>query len=112
MSESQAVNFSLPVVGRKQRTLKTAIGCVGIGLNTGQRVAMTIKPAAPGTGVIFRRIDLGSGTPEIPARYDMVLNTSLGTLLADPARLELRVGSVELLMAACRLWDQQRVGGG
>lgn len=100
LSEGPAANCSLPVVRRKQRTLKTTIGCVGIGLNTGQRVAITLKPAAPDEGVMFRRIDLGDASLKIPARYNMVLDTRLGTLLADPANPELGVGSVEHLMAA------------
>jgi UDP-3-O-[3-hydroxymyristoyl] N-acetylglucosamine deacetylase len=98
--ESQTIDFSLPVLGRKQRTLKNSIGCVGIGLNTGYRVAMTMRPAAPGHGVTFRRIDLDSSLSEIPARYNMVQDTRSGTLLAHPENPDLSVGSVEHLMAA------------
>ena len=100
MSEGQIVDFSLPVIGRKQRTLKTSIGCVGTGLNTGRRVAMTMKPAAPGHGVRFRRIDLGPGCGDIPARYDMVRDTRFGISIANPQTPELAVSSIEHLMAA------------
>ncbi|MBV8522332.1 MAG: UDP-3-O-[3-hydroxymyristoyl] N-acetylglucosamine deacetylase [Acetobacteraceae bacterium] len=100
MPEGQIDNFSLPVAGRNQRTLKTSIGCTGIGLNTGQRVTMRLKPAGPGHGVVFRRIDLGSAENEIPARYNFVVDTRLGTWIADPERPELRVGPIEHLMAA------------
>ncbi|MEJ0045670.1 MAG: UDP-3-O-acyl-N-acetylglucosamine deacetylase [Rhodospirillales bacterium] len=50
-----------------QRTLKSAISCVGVGLHTGQRVNLALHPAAPGTGIVFRRTDLGV---DVPARYD------------------------------------------
>ena len=88
-----------------QRTLKTAIGCVGVGVHTGQRVSATLHPAEPGTGILLRRIDLGA---EIPARYDYVADTHLCTALALPGRPEVRIGTVEHLVAAlagCRVSD-------
>ena len=42
----------------KQRTLKTLIKASGVGLHTGQKVRMTLRPAPPDTGIVFRRIDL------------------------------------------------------
>src|SRR5262247_3946469 len=42
-----------------QRTLKRQISCAGIGLHSGQKVTLTLKPAAAGTGIRFRRTDLG-----------------------------------------------------
>ena len=83
--------------GTAQRTLKTAIGCVGIGLHLGCRVNVTLRPAPAGTGVVFHRADLGL---HIPARFDCVGDTRLSTVLACPDQPEVRVGTVEHLMAA------------
>ena len=80
-----------------QRTLKSAISCVGVGLHSGQRVNLTLLPAAPSTGIIFRRTDLNA---DIPARWDMVADTRLCTMIGLPGRPEARVGTIEHLMAA------------
>ncbi len=82
---------------RYQHTLKTAIGCVGVGLHGGRQVALRLCPAPPGTGIIFRRTDLGV---DIPARFDLVADVRLCTLLALPDQPAARVGTVEHLMAA------------
>ena len=81
----------------RQQTIKAAIGCVGIGIHSGRRIAMKLHPAPVGHGVVFRRTDLDA---ELPARFDYVADTRLCTLVADPARPELRVGTTEHLMAA------------
>ncbi len=83
--------------GAAQRTLKTAIGCVGVGLHLGCRVNVTLRPAPAGTGVVFHRTDLGL---RIPARFDCVADTRLSTVLACPDQPDARVGTVEHLMAA------------
>jgi UDP-3-O-[3-hydroxymyristoyl] N-acetylglucosamine deacetylase len=83
--------------GWRQRTLKAAIDCVGIGVHSGQRVTLTIRPAAADHGIVFRRTDLGR---EIEARFDNVTDTRLCTVLSDPAMPSARVGTVEHLMAA------------
>jgi UDP-3-O-[3-hydroxymyristoyl] N-acetylglucosamine deacetylase len=83
--------------GWRQRTLKTAIDCVGIGVHSGRRVNLTIRPAAADHGIVFRRTDLGR---EIEARFDNVADTNLCTVLADPAMQSARIGTVEHLMAA------------
>ena len=80
-----------------RRTLRAAIGCVGTGVHSGRRVAVTLRPAAPGTGIQFHRTDLGE---TIPARYDHVVDTRLCTTLGLPDRPDARVGTVEHLMAA------------
>ncbi len=77
-----------------RRTLKTEISAVGRGLHSGTDVTMTLKPAALGAGIVFRRTDLGL---EIPARFDCVADTRLCTLIAAGAA---KVGTVEHLMAA------------
>ena len=80
-----------------QRTLKSAICCVGVGLHSGCRVNVTLRPAPAGTGVVFHRLDLGV---DIRARFDFVADTRLCTVLALPGQPEARVGTVEHLMAA------------
>jgi UDP-3-O-[3-hydroxymyristoyl] N-acetylglucosamine deacetylase len=77
-----------------QRTLKSRIPCVGVGVHTGQRVNLTLLPAPSGHGIVFRRIDLGR---DIPASYDRVVDTTLCTTIGDGAA---RVGTIEHLMAA------------
>lgn len=83
--------------GACQSTLKTAIDCVGIGLHSGRRVQMALHPAAPDHGVVFRRTDLGR---DIAARFDLVADTRLATVLADPNDPTVRVATVEHVMAA------------
>ena len=81
----------------EQHTLKSAIGCVGVGLHSGRRVHMRLLPAAADQGIVFRRTDLGR---DVPARFDHVADTRLATVLADPVNAAVRVGTVEHLMAA------------
>lgn len=80
-----------------QRTLRSAICCVGVGLHSGKRVQVTLRPAPVGAGVTFHRMDIGVS---IPARFDHVADTRLCTVLASPDRPEVRIGTVEHLMAA------------
>jgi UDP-3-O-[3-hydroxymyristoyl] N-acetylglucosamine deacetylase len=88
----------MPQETGRRRTLKAAIGCVGVGVHSGRRVSLTFQPAAPGTGIVFRRLDLDGA--EIAARWDNVIDTRLCTVLGDVARPELRIGTVEHVMAA------------
>jgi UDP-3-O-[3-hydroxymyristoyl] N-acetylglucosamine deacetylase len=99
MSQTFAPDASVavPHAQNLQHTLKTSIGCVGIGLHSGQRVRMTMRPAPAGHGIVFRRTDLGR---DIAARYDNVIGTVLATQLADPSDPSVCVGTVEHLMAA------------
>jgi UDP-3-O-[3-hydroxymyristoyl] N-acetylglucosamine deacetylase len=80
----------------KQRTLKNIIRATGVGLHTGDKVYMTLRPAAPNTGIVFRRTDL---TPpvEIKARPHNVGDTRMSTTLVDG---EVRVSTVEHLLSA------------
>ena len=82
----------------RRRTLKAAIGCVGIGLHSGRQVSLTLRPAAAGSGIRFRRTDLGG--LEVLARYDQVVDTRLCTALAATEAPQARVGTVEHVMAA------------
>lgn len=80
----------------KQRTLKNSIRATGIGLHTGQKVYLTLKPAAINSGIVFRRIDLDP-VVEIPAHALNVVDTVLSTNLGKEG---VRVGTVEHLMSA------------
>jgi UDP-3-O-[3-hydroxymyristoyl] N-acetylglucosamine deacetylase len=82
---------------KQQYTLKAPIHCVGVGLHSGRKVSLGLHPAAAGSGIVFRRTDLGI---DIPARFDHVVDTRLCTVLADPARPLARIGTVEHVMAA------------
>lgn len=79
-----------------RRTLAREISVEGVALHAGTTIRMTLAPAEAGTGVLFRRRDLGGRA--IPARYDRVAETRLGTVIDDGAGA--RVGVIEHLMAA------------
>ncbi len=80
----------------KQRTLKNAIRATGVGLHTGRKVFMTLRPAADNTGIVFRRVDLDPPV-DIPADSKIVGETMLGTTLIKG---DVKVATVEHLMSA------------
>ncbi len=80
----------------RQRTLKSSIRATGIGLHTGRKVLMVLRPAPPNTGIVFRRVDLEPPV-DIPAVASNVTETTLGTTLA---RGEAGVSTVEHLLSA------------
>ena len=80
----------------KQRTPKKVIQATGIGLHSGKKVLLTLRPAPINTGIIFRRIDLDP-VVEIPASYDHVSDTMLCTSLQ---RDGVRIATVEHLLSA------------
>ena len=82
----------------RQKTLKTTIGCTGIGLHSGARVSLKLHPAAADTGIVFRRVDLVGGGTEIPARWSNVTDSRLCTVIADEHGVS--VATVEHLLAA------------
>jgi UDP-3-O-[3-hydroxymyristoyl] N-acetylglucosamine deacetylase len=63
-----------------QRTLKNSIRATGVGLHTGKKVLMTLQPADPDSGIVFRRTDLPQAV-DIPAHAENVGDTMLGTTL-------------------------------
>ncbi|MHA3976595.1 UDP-3-O-acyl-N-acetylglucosamine deacetylase [Halovulum sp. GXIMD14794] len=81
-----------------QTTLKKDVQMVGIGLHSGRPARITLRPADAGTGVRFRRIDVTDRDPVIPARFDLVSDTTLNTRLTNAAGVS--VSTVEHLMAA------------
>jgi len=80
-----------------QRTLKTLTQAVGVGLHSGQRVELTLRPAAPDTGIVFRRIDLPEPV-DIPVRAESVTDTRLASTISVG---QAKVFTVEHLMSAC-----------
>lgn len=80
----------------RQRTLKNVIRATGVGLHTGKKVYLTLRPASPNTGIIFRRIDLDNPV-EIPARPEYVGDTRLSTTLSKD---NVRITTVEHLLSA------------
>jgi UDP-3-O-[3-hydroxymyristoyl] N-acetylglucosamine deacetylase len=79
-----------------QRTLKNSIRATGVGLHTGKKILMTLRPAGVNSGIVFRRSDL-PGAPDIKAHAENVGDTVLGTTLGKD---EARVSTVEHLLSA------------
>lgn len=80
----------------KQRTLKNIIRATGVGLHTGEKVYLTLRPAEVDTGIIFQRIDLDP-VVTIPARPENVSDTRLSTTLEVEG---VKISTVEHLMSA------------
>ena len=80
----------------RQRTLKSLVSATGVGLHTGQKVRLTLRPAQPDTGVVFRRTDL-PGAADLPARADLVGETRLCSCLVSGA---VKIYTIEHLMSA------------
>jgi UDP-3-O-[3-hydroxymyristoyl] N-acetylglucosamine deacetylase len=81
----------------KQRTIKQLVRTTGVGLHSGTKVELTLRPAAVDTGIVFRRIDLDP-VVEFPASADVVGDTRMASVLTKG---EARVSTVEHLMSAC-----------
>lgn len=79
-----------------QHTLNRAVSCSGIGVHSGRETTITINPAPENFGIRFKRIDL-PGTPDIPALFKMVVDTSLATVIGNQGTI---VSTIEHLMAA------------
>jgi UDP-3-O-[3-hydroxymyristoyl] N-acetylglucosamine deacetylase len=80
-----------------QRTIKTLTQAVGVGLHSGQRVELTLRPAQPDTGIIFRRIDLPEPV-DIHVNAQSVTDTRLASTISSG---QAKVHTVEHLMSAC-----------
>jgi UDP-3-O-[3-hydroxymyristoyl] N-acetylglucosamine deacetylase len=81
----------------KQRTLKSLTRAVGVGVHSGQRVELTLRPAQPDTGVVFRRVDLPTPV-DIPMSASAVSDTRMATTVSNGGA---KVATVEHLMSAC-----------
>ena len=80
-----------------QRTLKSLTKAIGVGLHSGQRVELTLRPAAPDTGIVFRRVDLPERV-DIRVSAEAVTDTRLASTISNG---NVKVLTVEHLMSAC-----------
>lgn len=81
-----------------EKTLQNAIPCVGIGLHSGQKVHMILKPAPVGTGVVFKRSDITDKDNLVPVSYETVVDTRMCSCVGNKEGVT--VGTIEHLMAA------------
>ena len=81
----------------QQRTIKTLTRAVGVGLHSGQRVELTLRPAQPDTGIVFRRVDLPEPV-DIPISATAVVDTRMASTIGAGSA---KVHTVEHLMSAC-----------
>ncbi len=80
----------------RQRTIKQIVKTTGVGLHSGRRVELTLRPAAPDTGIVFHRVDLGE-VVDFPVSADMVKDTRMASVMQKDGA---RVSTVEHLMSA------------
>ena len=86
----------------RQRTIKALVRTTGVGLHSGERVELTLRPAAPDTGIVFRRVDLDPPV-EIRAAADRVTDTRMASTLTaadEGPGSQVKVATVEHLMSA------------
>lgn len=81
----------------KQRTISQLVKTIGIGLHSGTKVTLTLRPAAVDTGIVFRRVDLDPPV-DLPAYATLVGDTRMASVLQNDAA---KVSTVEHLMSAC-----------
>jgi len=81
-----------------QRTLSSAVRCAGIGLHSGEAIAMAIRPAEPGAGIVLRRTDITNGGAHIPLNWRHIVDCRLATTVGND--FGFTVSTVEHLMAA------------
>lgn len=80
----------------KQRTLKTSVSVTGVGLHSGEKVTLSLRPAPVNSGIVFRRVDV-KPVEEIKARADLVHDTRLSTCMEQNG---VRIATIEHLMSA------------
>jgi len=81
----------------QQRTIKSTTQAVGVGLHSGERVEITLRPAPANTGIVFRRVDI-VGAEDIPVRANMVSDTRMASTISSS---NAKVQTIEHLMSAC-----------
>ncbi len=82
----------------KQRTIKSLVQTTGIGLHSGKKVYLTLRPAGIDQGIVFRRTDISS--PDIKISAEAVVSTQLATMIASPEAPEVTISTIEHLMSA------------
>ena len=85
----------------QQRSIQSLTRAVGVGIHSGQKVELTLRPAPPDTGIVFRRVDLAVPV-DIPVRFDSVSDTRMASTISvggDPGAP--KVQTIEHFMSAC-----------
>ena len=80
----------------QQKTIKKDIQAIGVGLHTGEKINLSLRPASPDTGIVFRRVDLSKRVC-IPARSEYVVSTQLSTTIGKD---KTQISTVEHLLSA------------
>ena len=80
----------------RQRTLKSSVSVTGVGLHSGEKVTLTLRPGAANSGIVFRRVDV-KPVCEMKARADLVYDTRLSTCMEQDG---VRVATIEHMMSA------------
>lgn len=83
-----------------QRTIKSLVKATGVGVHSGQRVELCLRPAAPDTGIVFRRTDLAEPV-DIPVNSVSVTDTRMATSISAANQPLARVQTIEHLLSAC-----------
>ena len=83
-----------------QRTIKSLVRATGVGVHSGQRVELVLRPAAADTGIVFRRIDMAQPV-DIPVSTAAVTDTRMATSISASGHSQVRVQTVEHLLSAC-----------
>ena len=81
--ERKAVERLSARVDHGQCTLRSSIACEGVGIHSGRKVHLTLGPAPPGYGLVFRRLDIADESGLVPARWNRVVDTTLSTVLSN-----------------------------
>lgn len=81
-----------------EKTLQNAIPCIGVGLHSGTKVKMTLKPASVGTGIVFKRTDVTDKDNLVPVSYETVVDTRMCSCVGNESGVT--VSTIEHLMAA------------
>lgn len=86
------------MIGSYQTTIKNTVECTGVGIHSGKLAHMSLKAAKAGTGIMFKRLDVAEEKAYVPARFDAVSDTRLGTTITNEHGVG--VNTIEHLMAA------------
>ncbi len=81
-----------------QKTINSQISCSGIGIHSGSEVKMTLKPAQPNSGIVFKRTDVEPEKSIVEADYKNVVETNLGTTIAN--KFGVKISTIEHFLAA------------
>jgi UDP-3-O-[3-hydroxymyristoyl] N-acetylglucosamine deacetylase len=85
-------------VSNKQTTVSNKVFCAGVGLHSGKQINMSICPASANSGIVFKRMDVEGEKSIIPAVFDAVCETRLGTTIRNAQGV--KIATIEHLMAA------------